>query len=185
MWGSPGPGNFGKIGASSARGGRCVTGAEAAARRAKMDTTLYIPDPAVDRKAYERFYPDTEEDRPMPSAAHDRNVRRLPEMLGEHRDRQRRQDPPGQDADLWCLTDVNCYWERTSPSRYLRPDVLVGRGPEPDMETRSYRLWDHGPAALVVEVASPESRGADAGPKVLDYAQGLCPAEYLYLDPET
>ncbi|MBM3458884.1 MAG: Uma2 family endonuclease, partial [Armatimonadetes bacterium] len=146
-----------------------------------MRTTLTIPDPAVDREAYEQFYPASEP-RTMPSLMHDLNVRRVPEMLGEHRDRERRRDPPGPDADIWCAADVNCYWKPHEPTRYLRPDVLVGRGARPDRYTVSYRLWDHGPAALVVEVASPESWVADAGPKALEYAQGLCPAEYLYVN---
>ncbi|MBM3457052.1 MAG: Uma2 family endonuclease [Armatimonadetes bacterium] len=147
-----------------------------------MRTTLTIPDPAVDREAYEQFYPASEP-RTMPSLLHDLNVRRVPEMLGEHRDRERGQDPPGPDADIWCAADVNCYWNPQEPTRYLRPDVLVGRGVRPDRQTVSYRLWDHGPAALVVEVASPESWVADAGPKAVEYAQGLCPVEYLYVNP--
>ncbi len=133
---------------------------------------VQAPDPRVDRRAYEAFYHEHDEDWSMPSYAHCDLVVRLHDQLGCL-------------AGAGCVaSELNSYWIQGQNTVYLRPDVMVGRPPQPHREARSYRTWEHGPLALVVEIASDESRERDQHEKVADYAAGLRPEEYLYYDPQ-
>ncbi len=137
----------------------------------REDLAPLVPDPRLDRRGYEAFYHDHAADWYMPSRIHGDILAQLRAQLGWM-------------APLGCVAlDLNTYWIENQNTIYLRPDVIVGWPPDPDLGARSYRTWDHGLVALVVEIASDESRTRDLYTKVTDYAEGVQPHEYLYYDP--
>ncbi len=138
---------------------------------AQEDPAPVVPDPRIDPRGYEAFYHDHHEEWCMPSRRHGDLATQLRNQLGRM-------------AHLcWVATELNTYWIENQNRIYLRPDVIVGWPPEPDLDGLSHRTWDHGLVALVAEIASEESRARDLYTKVCDYAEGVQPYEYLYYDP--
>jgi Uma2 family endonuclease len=130
-----------------------------------------VPDYNADRAGYEAFYHAHEEDFEMPSIRHGYLAAELQEIF-------RKVVQHG-----WAAMEVSCYEYPRNNLDYLRPDVLVAEGVTPDIETQSYRPWDHGRLLLAVEIASRKTKERDVGPKADEYARVLQPKEYLYFDP--
>src|SRR6266542_3801047 len=86
--------------------------------------------------------------------------------------------------DHWVGHDCCCYWIEGNNRVFLGPDVFVAERARPELLPSSFRLWEHGPLLLVVEIASRSSFRRDAGPKLDRYAAGLRPAEYLHFDAD-
>src|SRR5205085_11094235 len=84
----------------------------------------------------------------------------------------------------WVAADLCCYWIPGNNGVYLAPDVFVAEREPPDPLPSSFRLWEHGPLRLVIEIGSRTSLRQDVGPKLEQYAEGLRPAEYLYYDAD-
>ena len=97
--------------------------------RARRETTIaqegpapVVPDPRVDPRGYEAFYHDHNEEWCMPSRRHGDLATQLRNQLGRM-------------AHLcWVATELNTYWIENQNRIYLRPDVIVGWPPEPDLD---------------------------------------------------
>jgi Uma2 family endonuclease len=120
----------------------------------------------------EEFYHPHEEDRVPGSATHGEIAVYLASAVGVHL------------PDRWVANDVCCYWVAGNNQKYLAPDIFVAECPRPDPLPTSFRLWEHGPLLLVVEIGSRTSLRRDVGPKLDRYAEGLQPVEYVFFDAD-
>lgn len=100
-----------------------------------------------------------------------------------------------QGVGAWLISILNSYVEEKNMGRILydpfqmktAPD-LPGRAPDIVFVSnaslpRLKKNYLKGPADLVIEIISPESRGRDRGDKFYEYEEGGVP-EYLLIDPE-
>jgi Uma2 family endonuclease len=129
----------------------------------------YVPDPELDPDAF--YHPHEEESVPE-SALHREISVGLETVLALHH--------PGR----WVGGNLCCYWIPGNHRVFLAPDVFIAATPKPDPLPSSYRLWEHGPLLLVVEIGSESSVQKDEGPKLELYAEGLRPEEYLFFDAD-
>jgi hypothetical protein len=60
-----------------------------------------------------------------------------------------------------------------SERNYLAPDIFLAGCPRPDPLPTSFRLWEHGPLLLVVEIGSRTSLRRDVGPKLAQLRGGM------------
>src|SRR5437763_4774578 len=114
------------------------------------------PDPEAEP---ETFYHPHEEDRVPVSEIHDLVGDYLRDALSVHL--------PGH----WVAEDRCCYWIPRNNRVYLAPDLFVAEQAQPDPLASSFRLWEHGPLLLVIEMGSRTSLRQDVGPKLEQYAQ--------------
>jgi Uma2 family endonuclease len=127
------------------------------------------PDPERDPEAF--YHAHEEVNVPVP-AIHDRNTDYLRDVLSVYI------------PSRWVAADRCCYWIRGNNQVFLGPDVFVAEHPEPEPSPTSFRLWEHGPLLLVIEIGSRSSFRKDVGPKLERYAEGLRPDEYLFFDAD-
>src|SRR5438477_4656826 len=127
------------------------------------------PSPDTDPEA---FYHPHEEDSVPVSGIHDLVGDYLRDALSVHL------------SGHWVAEDRCCYWIPRNNRDYLGPDVFVAERARPHPLPSSFRLWEHGPLRLVIEIGSRTSLRCDVGQKLEQYAQGLRPAEYRYYDAD-
>jgi Uma2 family endonuclease len=120
----------------------------------------------------EAFYHPHEEDSVPVSGLHDFVGDYLRDALSIHL------------PEHWVAEDLCCYWIPGNNRVYLAPDLFVAEPARPHPLPSSFRLWEHGPLRLVIEIGSRTSLRQDVGPKLEQYSEGLRPAEYLYYDAD-